>query len=44
MAANTLSILKPSVNNRTAVESALGAAYSEPAQDVRDYIAYVRSQ
>jgi hypothetical protein len=26
------------------VESALGAAYSEPAQDVRDYIAYVRSQ
>jgi glutathione S-transferase len=26
------------------VESALGDAYSEPAQDVRDYIAYVKSQ
>ncbi len=26
------------------VESTLGEAYSEPAQDVRDYIAYVRSQ
>jgi glutathione S-transferase len=26
------------------VESALGDAYSEPAQDVRDYIAYARSQ
>ena len=26
------------------MESTLGAAYSEPAQDVRDYIAYVRSQ
>jgi glutathione S-transferase len=25
-------------------ESSLGAAYSEPAQDVRDYVAYVRSQ
>ena len=28
----------------TAVESALGDAYTEPAQDVRDYIAYVKSQ
>ncbi|HVM57566.1 MAG TPA: glutathione S-transferase family protein [Gaiellaceae bacterium] len=26
------------------VESTLGDAYSEPAQDVRDYIAYVKSQ
>ena len=26
------------------VESTLGEAYSEPAQDVRDYIGYVRSQ
>jgi glutathione S-transferase len=26
------------------VEEALGDAYSEPAQDVRDYIAYVKSQ
>ena len=26
------------------VESTLGDAYSEPAQDVRDYIVYVRSQ
>lgn len=28
----------------TAMEAALGEAYSEPAKDVRDYIAYVRSQ
>jgi glutathione S-transferase len=28
----------------TAMESALGDAYSEPAADVRDYIAYVKSQ
>jgi glutathione S-transferase len=28
----------------TAMENALGEAYTEPAQDVRDYIAYVRSQ
>jgi glutathione S-transferase len=28
----------------TRMEQALGAAYTEPAQDVRDYIAYVRSQ
>ena len=28
----------------TAMESALGDAYSEPAQDVRDYVAYVKSQ
>jgi glutathione S-transferase len=28
----------------TAMETALGDAYSEPARDVRDYIAYVRSQ
>jgi glutathione S-transferase len=28
----------------TAMESALGEAYSEPAADVRGYIAYVRSQ
>jgi glutathione S-transferase len=27
-----------------AMESTLGAAYSEPAQDVRDFIAYARSQ
>jgi glutathione S-transferase len=27
-----------------AMESALGEAYSEPAQDVRDYIAYAKSQ
>jgi len=27
-----------------AVESALGDAYSEPAKDVRDYVAYVKSQ
>jgi glutathione S-transferase len=27
-----------------AMESTLGAAYSEPAQDVRDFIAHVRSQ
>jgi len=26
------------------IEAALGDAYSEPAQDVRDYIAYVKSQ
>ena len=26
------------------VEAALGDAYSEPAQDVRDYVAYVKSQ
>ena len=26
------------------MESTLGDSYSEPAQDVRDYIAYVRSQ
>ena len=95
MATNTLSILKPSVNNLTTrifvrsagldfaeevggdepsiadirlaatleflraidydfpawleeymsrTEAALGAAYSEPAQDVRDYVAYVKSQ
>ena len=25
-------------------EAALGDAYSEPAQDVRDYVAYVKSQ
>ena len=25
-------------------EEALGDAYSEPAQDVRDYVAYVKSQ
>jgi len=28
----------------TAMETTLGEAYSEPAADVRDYIAYVRSQ
>jgi glutathione S-transferase len=28
----------------TAMEATLGEAYSEPATDVRDYIAYVRSQ
>jgi glutathione S-transferase len=28
----------------TRMEDALGDAYSEPAQDVRDYIAYVKSQ
>lgn len=28
----------------TAMESALGKAYSEPATDVRDYIAYAKSQ
>jgi glutathione S-transferase len=28
----------------SAMENALGEAYTEPAQDVRDYIAYVRSQ
>lgn len=28
----------------TAMESALGEAYSEPATDVRDYIAYAKSQ
>ena len=28
----------------TAMESALGDAYSEPAADVRGYIAYVKSQ
>jgi len=28
----------------TAMESALGDAYSEPAQDVRDYVAHVKSQ
>jgi glutathione S-transferase len=28
----------------TAVEGALGEAYTEPAADVRDYVAYVRSQ
>jgi glutathione S-transferase len=28
----------------TAIEGALGEAYTEPAQDVRDYIAYVKSQ
>jgi glutathione S-transferase len=28
----------------TSMEETLGGAYSEPAQDVRDYIAYVRSQ
>jgi glutathione S-transferase len=28
----------------TAMEAALGEAYSEPAKDVRDYIAYVKSQ
>ncbi len=28
----------------TAIETTLGEAYSEPATDVRDYIAYVRSQ
>ena len=28
----------------TAMESALGDAYTEPATDVRDYIAYVKSQ
>ena len=28
----------------SALESTLGEAYSEPAQDVRDYIGYVRSQ
>jgi glutathione S-transferase len=27
-----------------AIESALGDAYTEPAQDVRDYVAYVKSQ
>jgi hypothetical protein len=26
------------------MEETLGDAYSEPAQDVRDYIAYVKSQ
>jgi hypothetical protein len=26
------------------MESALGEAYSEPAQDVRDYVASVKSQ
>ena len=28
----------------TRMETNLGEAYSEPAQDVRDYIAYVKSQ
>ena len=28
----------------TAIESALGDAYSEPAADVRGYIDYVKSQ
>ena len=27
-----------------AIEEALGEAYTEPAADVRDYIAYVKSQ
>jgi hypothetical protein len=27
----------------TRTEEALGDAYSEPAQDVRDYVAYVKS-
>jgi hypothetical protein len=26
------------------MEETLGEAYSEPAQDVRDYVAYVKSQ
>jgi glutathione S-transferase len=67
MAENTLSILKPSVNNlsvrifvraaglefeelpdwakeyMTAIETALGDAYSEPASDVRGYIASVKA-
>ena len=37
MAENTLNILKPA-----AMESALGDAYTEPAADVRGYIASVR--
>jgi hypothetical protein len=28
----------------TRMEETLGDTYSEPAQDVRDYIAYVKSQ
>jgi hypothetical protein len=47
MAENTLSILTPSVNNLTArmsaVEGALGDAYSEPAADVRGFVASVTS-
>jgi glutathione S-transferase len=55
MAANTLSVLKPSVNNgidyefpawakeyMSAVETALGDAYSEPAADVREFVASVK--
>jgi hypothetical protein len=45
MAANTLNILKPSVNNLTArAEETLGDAYSEPVADVRGYIEYARSK
>jgi len=32
------------VDYQARIESALGDAYSEPAQDVRDYVAYVKSQ
>ncbi len=28
----------------SAIESTLGAAYAEPAADVRGYVAYVKSQ
>jgi hypothetical protein len=43
MAAHTLSVLEPSVNNLTAMDSKLGEAYAEPAADVRGFVASVEA-